>query len=499
MSAFNYPANCTFCATRIGSDKCLLPFKFVSNFIPSENAISAIMEITEIHVSYGIQILQQNLELSNWFPNNQNINNSSAASEQSVSGQFDVIMRTSNRRSTTISYSDKASQSETQDYESSTKSHESGAKISKGKEVNISKDTVKSWADLISESEDQDIKRNKVETDSQKSEESKRSGKQRIELPNTKKELTRDEQNHLIQDLLMSIKCAYNMHQKLRTNTRLDRLLEALNFELSIKSAKGHNYKPNLKSSLDGEIALSKVIVANHSTNQILEWEKGKQSLLNNCCILNHEHFRISNLDSSEIRLEDALLEFQKWMNYTLDYSQVQVTKILNSVAFELQREDMYDAYQWSLNMQRMKSKEGKPVKMVKAKPFIPETPFGPRKKDIPYPPIDERYEQFIEHNLQSIINKQLSLPESEPLTMKDGMKLEKYFFILSSEFIKRNKGWRNSNSFTGPNHLDKLIEYSELYLEKSEAYSVFSILQKILINCREKFKDLNKVSPTED
>jgi len=429
MSAFTYPANCTFCATRIGSDKCLLPFKFVSNFIPSENAISAIMEITEIHVSYGIQTLQQNLELSNWFPNNQNVNNSSAVSEQSISGQFDVIMRTSTRRNATLSYSDKASQSETQDYESSTKSHESGAKIPKEKKINISKDNIKSWADLISEPEEQSIKENKVETDSQKSEGSKRTDALQTKSSNVKKELTRDKQNHLIQDLLMSIKCAYNMHQKIRTNTRIDKLLEALNFELSIKSTKGHSYKPNLKSSLDGEIALSKVIVANHSTDQILEWEKGKRSSLDECCILNHEQFKITSLDSTEIKLEDALLEFQKWINYTLEYSPTQVTKILNSVAFELQREDMYDAYQWSLNMQRMKSKESKPVKMVKAKTFIPETLIGFKRKEVPYPAIDEGYKQFIEHNLQSIINKQLALPESEPLTMKDETKLEKYFF----------------------------------------------------------------------
>lgn len=493
MSTFNYPSECTFCTTRVGSTKCLLPFQFVSDFTLPEGSLNAIMEITEIHATYGIQNLINNKELSSWFPKHQSDDAKSSKSQASFAGNFEITFKTTKSKLSNVSYSEHGSQTDSitgSVYEYT--SQMSGARVSTKSNTQSPDKKIETWAELVQESidsksADSDIRKEEVKSKASLVPQSMRLGKE-----TAPQELEQAQQRHLIQDLIMAIKCAYTIHQKMRSSIKLDKLFSALNYEINLKSTKGSSYRPSFSTTLDGEIALSKEIIAKHTSEQVLNWENGSKEPKTCTCLLSFKELQISNPNSSTIKLEDVLLTFFDLIRNTSEISNDQRLMILNSTSFELMREGNDKAYDWSVNTLKVKSKSTikqqihKPVEI--GQPII----LGKKGGSLPYPAINEQFTLFIEQQLQLVVNKVVQKKGVPLPTMIADMKVEKYFFKLAAEFIRRNKGWRNNNSFTSPNHLTKVIEYTELPLDNYESYATYVVLKQIIDEARERFKATN-------
>jgi len=119
-------------------------------------------------------------------------------------------------------------------------------------------------------------------------------------------------------------------------------------------------------------------------------------------------------------------------------------------------------------------------------------------KEKIPYPAIDQRVVDHINSHLQIFVNRRVEEADTLVPTMTDETKVTTFLFKLASEFLYRNKGWHNENSFTTPQHLMKLEELTGMRSKENEAYFTFSLTKNILNDFRKSFKErYPKVSQT--
>lgn len=503
MSNFNLFESCTFCQSRIGSTHCLLPFQFTHDYEPPVDEMSKIIDITEIHTTYGLHNLRNNFELIEWMKNRPTV-------EQIQKYSQDVRSRTSewNLKTEigvnqdyppTVLYTESASQTDSSALSLDTNQEQGGTPlILKSEKVDeLQEESSKTFADIVKEPKQAEAESEKTGLEAIGAKEAE-FGQQKFPKPQSRRqsrmlELSRENENHLIQDLLMAVKTAYNLHTSQRGGMRIGQLCESLVYELNLKSTIGSGYKPTLNSQLDGTKALSREIVARHTDHDLTQWEKGSGRHESQLCLLTFGAFSIRATEFESFRLEESLIHYynnflvNKFVERGIRY------EIGKAVQFELDRQNQASALDWINGRTRFLKYQLNSLTFRYE--FEPIKSTDHRKgsdslKEQPYPPCDQKLLDYISSHLQIFVNKSIEEAGTSVPTMEGGWKTTKFFFTLASEFLRRNKGWHNENSFTEPSHLTKVEQQTGLRIQPSEAYMTFKILKNIIDKFRKSFKE---------
>jgi len=299
-------------------------------------------------------------------------------------------------------------------------------------------------------------------------------------------EVSRESRNHMITDFVMIAKTAYNLHSQQRNWIKVATLKESIMYESDLQSKMGVKYTPSRNTTLDGNKAFAKEIIARHSVSDIHKWTSGETTTHGEFCLLNYKLTSLAFDSRDQSSLCDELVNcFHKMLIPQLRNEEY-IEAVLNGVKFELSKDDYPSAFKWIEN--RAKYLETKSVSGSSKQSNHGEERKLSKKKE-PYPAVDDRLIEFMNTNLQVFVNREIESAKDEVPQMSDETKLTKFFFVLASEFLRRNKGWHNENSFTSPQHLAKLEELTGLKSRPSESLLTFNILKKSIDNFRSAFK----------
>lgn len=495
MTEFQYPDDCTYCQSRIGSTHCLLPYQLVKQYSPPEDKLSLVIDVTEIHAQYGFQILKNNYDMIEWIKNRNNSNDVSAQSEVS--------------RSVSKDWYEQMTESVDSD------SHQLKLLALKSHDCDV-QSTYSDWitsqlrpdgADGVSISCSDDESRILFEGREKKSKDfqtdpivselaSVRSQVDQLEGLSSSLEvedhvkslsLNRDQKNHIIQDLLVSAKAAFNIYSKQRGGIRTTALKESLMSEQDIRLMTGMRYSPSFNTTLDGNKALAKEIIARHSHDQIQTWESGGANHEIKDCILNKSAFRPPIDANLHSKLGEELIIYFSTIMKIYDTKKDCDFDLAKIIKFELSKSDYPTTFDWIKNRSKYIGMKYHPKQLAmpnqKSQVVSQETKTS-------NPTIDQRLADYINVHLQVIINRELMNAGTNVPMMTDETKVEKFIFKLASEFLTRNKGWHNENSFTDPSHLQKIEESTGLKSRPSESYLTFTILKAVLDKFRIAFKE---------
>lgn len=492
MATFKFFENCTFCQSRIGSTHCLLPFQFTRDYIAPEDEVSKIIDVTEIHMHYGIQSLKSNFEIIHWMKtrptSDQIVEYSRFVQDRTTEWFQPPVPSLGMHLGVQSSYTEGSSQTESSNEQSSIKSQIEGIALKETHDLETQTEHIK----MPKSTESDQIKSALWPKSSPpgdtltkvKDEVPQDDTTLKIKRPN---EISRDNELHVVQDMIIAAKTAYNLHAKQRSSMRLSQLIEALIHESNIRSLTNTNYRPTLSSDLDGFKALSKELIARHSHEETQKWESGKCTKHSDFCILNYSQFLLIRATKYDPSIEDTLCQYFLTTSKNERMSKEQLTRILNSVKFELDRQGHQATLAWIGNRIKLpnilriaadsksKSSEGSETK---------------GKLKHPYPAIDQRVLDHISSHLQIIVDKRIDEANTLVPTMTNETKTTSFLFKLASEFLLRNKGWHNENSFTGPQHLTKLEEQTGMYSKENEAFFTFNLIRNILNDFRKSFKE---------
>jgi hypothetical protein len=493
MTEFYFGNNCTFCQSRIGSTHCLLPYQLVVGYIPPPDDISRIIDVTEIHMRYGLDPLQANLESINWMKSrpcsqqSQIYSNPIRAQSNQWSEQMNSVSDIigSNLISEPTNITDPDMESNYSSYIA----HE--LHFTQDEEKILMSDSP-SYSEAASQDVGVTIKDSEPERLVSKNDQKFKSEPKVKEQPKLNAlekynaEISRTNRNHLITDLVMIAKTAYNLHATQRDWIKTSQLKESIMYESDLRSKLNAKYKASSNTTLDGNKAFAKEIIAKHSPSEIQEWESGKFTSHGLMCLLNCRFTSLSSEDDESLQLCDELVKSFHAMTKPNVRNEDFLKIVVDAVKFELSKDGYPSAFEWMRN--RAKFLETKKVSRSSTS-SVKDVKEKVVKTKSPYPAVDERLINFINTHLQVFVNREIESAEDETPHMADETKLTTFFFKLSSEFLRRNKGWHNENSFTSPQHLAKLEELTGLKSRSSESSLTFSILKRIIDNFRTAFK----------
>lgn len=493
MTEFYFGKDCTFCQSRIGSTHCLLPYQLVISYNPPKDITSKVIDITEIHMRYGIEALNYNSQSLEWIRERSNSMSSAARSHVTSqdsrlwSEQMSEIDRTQSPDNGGIPLTGIPTQTDRNQQISMTKSM---TPESKGKtlaeivhdELTISKKIVQHQVDEPKTVSPRSEQSSPAKTIKQQDVVVKAKSNDKIKF-----EMTREARNHIISDAVLVAKVAFNLHSAERGWITVNALKESIIYESNLRSKLSVKYHPTSDKRLDGNIALAKAIVATHDNRSIQSWTSGQAATHGPYCLLSRSFLSINDDEHSDSSLFDELIKcFSATINI-LHENTTDGKNISEAIKFTLVKDNYPNAYEWMLNQMKYIGIQSIPKSMTRSM----STDKGKNKRvSSPYPPIDERLLDFINIRLQVIVNKNIENAKDEVPRMPDETKLTRFFFKLASEFLRRNKGWKNENSFTSPQHLTKLEEQTGLKTEPSEMFMTFSILRNIINEFRVAFKE---------
>lgn len=495
---YDYPEQCFFCRSRIGSQHCLLPFELIKEYTAPEDALSAITDITEIHMHYSIPALKSNFELIHWVsvrPTADEISEYSNSVRSRTSGWFetqqsikeDMEQRTAkyveatcqteapNRESEATSWSDEIQESET--YAGKVKSNETKNQIDLVPEHLKGQEIEESSKRNIDEKKDHSLILQKEEAETEKKTEQKR-------------KMNQDEEIHLMSDLVLAAKAAHKLHLLGRSVVKTSQLIEHMITEIGLRNAYGINYRASTNTSLDGTKSISKEIIGGHDELSIRQWESSKSIEMHKYCILNFKAFQASKIGMESDYLTDDLTRYFGKVEDSFINNDGTLKRILNSIMFEFERQSEPETYPWIKTRVRYLKLKDSNVKKLSTEEGKERVHTVLKYNKEPYPAIDSRLLEFIDSHLQKFVNKAIEDANGRVPTMKDETKVEIFIRKLAIEFLKRNKGWQNENSFSLPRHLTKIEDSTGIHSQPNESFITFSILKNTLDEFRKAFKE---------
>jgi len=496
MTTFNLFTNCSFCQSRIGSTHCLLPFQLTEQYVRPQDDIAAIIDITEIHTTYGIHALKSNFEIIHWIKNRPTTEQIQEYSQLVQSRTQEWYFKNEYLRNLSdheqLGYTNSSCQTD-----DSSINQDRGVMIEKQKPIKKETETQTERSDEKPESFTEVVSKWKqretlLESPSIMPEHEKGTKTKTKNRALLYRILTREEENHLTQDLLLAVRIAYSMHSNQKSGARIDQLCESLIFEIGIKNATKKDYRPSYDTSLDGSKSIAKEIVARHSSGEMKRWEEGEEENILPFCIFSFEPLKILSENHEYIRIEDAFLHYFNSFNVSRKIDEAQKRRILNSIEFELLRTEHKTTFSWLMG--RLKFLKFEIDAETTNYKFIVDRQVKERKgkeksEKLPYPEVDQKLIDHIDAHLQVYVNQSIEEANGFTPTMKDETKLTKFIFLLASEFLRRNKGWHNENSFTQPIHLNKIEDLTGLKSQPSEAILTFNILKDTIDRFRKSYK----------
>jgi hypothetical protein len=492
MTEFLFGDNCTYCVSKFGSEHCLLPYQIVKNYVPPTEQVMRAIEISELHAHYGVDALATNLEAFKWIANRSGSRISASVSSVSATGSqaWSDQMSYSADAYPPVSVTDPGHGTQpTLSFSrpdwilnQSSSDSDTGVKITQPKQSEGSP-VVKATLTSIPIENDDGLT-------SPKSEDRKsltpRSEFKSLFNSGEVKVTSRDDRNHLITDLIVMAKTAYNLHRTRRDWIKVSQLKESLMYESNLVSTMGARYRASRDTSLDGNKVLAKEIVGCHTADEIHDWECTNMTDRKSFCLLNCRAFALPMKTENDLPLGESLIQTFFLILDTHDDGKDSESSISKAVEFELSKSEHKSTLEWMKNRDyffRTRSLSGE------TSSYYGTIKGKVKEEDNPYPPIDDKLLEFINVRLQVTVNKEIEQAGKEIPTMPDKTTHQKFFYKLAVEFLRRNKGWHNENSFTKPAHLTKLEDSTKLRTQSSESLLTFMILKRIIDNFRIAYK----------
>jgi hypothetical protein len=466
----------------------------VKQYQPPVDEVSKIIDITEIHMRYGIEMLNTNLQSINWIKARSESTHDSTysiASHDKPLNWFDRVNDQSVSQglpSTILTSVDNDDQnSDYSDFITSQLdfSNEEGAPLNQS-EPDVQSESYSDKVQSIPLEPSQTIVSDVIK------------GKQ----PSLVQQINEDtsiigqynqeqlqhHKNHVIDDLTVIAKAAFNIHTNQRGGIKTNALKESLMNESNIRSMTGHKYQPSRNTTLDGNKALAKELIAIHSQEEVQEWESCKCTVRGPFCILNAKLLILPLDESNPAKLGEDLVRCFIKMLQTQTRTIGFRDSIMEAIKFNLEKDGFPSAFEWINN--RFIFLEGRKPKQESTGSGSNPSALSGKKTKEPYPLVDQRLVDYVNVNLQVIVNRKIESFGNDVPTMSDETKLSKFLYKLASEFFFRNKGWHNENSFTAPQHLTKLEETTGLKSKSSESFTTFKILKEIIDDFRSQYKE---------
>jgi len=486
MVQFSYPEDCSFCKSRVGSAHCLLPFQFVKQYVFPIDEVSKIIDITEIHMHYGINTLRMNYEMLEWVktrPTQEQVAEYSASVRHKVSEWHDrASTGTDAIIDKVIEYSHNCSQTESSLDDISLQSQlpESFAKIVIGSNAPMDSQVSKPTITPLEEKSEKEPLLQTIDSHSETIPATDKPASiyvdERIRSP-----IPTREDEHIVDDLVVAAKAIYNFHQLHRNNINTDRLIDSISFESGIRNMSRERYNPSFMTDLDNTKTLSREIIARHSSECVKQWETGINNMFGKYCILNFEAFSLDNDQVKEQKLRDNLImyimKYQKQKNNIEDQA-FATSELLNKRLIE---EGRPKVMKWIINQSKLLSLRGLTTNDRPESSHMASRPSSYKGKETFKDVSDPRVVGHINSTLEVIINKViLKNEENASKASIQGKDLHDLLFLYSAEFLTYNKGWLNDNSFTSIAHIAKLEESTRKRLEPSDRSSLYTTSHNI-------------------
>jgi len=309
--------------------------------------------------------------------------------------------------------------------------------------------------------------------------------------------LSDNTEDHIVSDLLLAAIVSHNLHKKKRSDFRINRLFEAIVTELTYRSDLGKKYRFSSLTDLDHQISLAKEIQCNHSFEQLFEWTEGNMTNGHAFCLLDFPPLNVNSSNAEDSKIADVLIQYIKSILHSNSIRNEQQKSIFNKLKADLITRGYQTTYNW-VHL-RMKTVRAYTTQRTSSQIIRKEAPDYNTSRMVKWieqqapehkcPAIDERVLKLLDSNLSRITLNNINQFKSRLPTLPQGISQFEFFFLLTKEFIKHNKGWMNTNSLTDTSHLRKMERYVRVRFPDSEALQITTILKSIL----SEFRDISK------
>jgi hypothetical protein len=471
----------------------------VINYVPPVDEMFKVMDATEIHMRYGLEMLQTNLGSINWIkarpcsPTSATYQSLNRIDSNRWSDQMESLDETLATQVTSVSTAPVDSDAES-NFSNYITDLLDETELQKMENDDVSPETTTPTMASTFASAVRSATIGESLNDGSTSITDERTTS--IVLDNLKPSThqkqdidpSRQDRNHLIGDLVLMAKTAFNLHANQRDWIKVSSLKDSIMYESDLRGQLGAKYNPSKDTNLDGNKALAKEIIATHSSDEIQQWESGECTFHESCCLLNCKFLSLDR-DNDDSRLGEEIVNSFQLITQIQSYNKCYIPAVVDAVRFELSKDKHPSTFDWMKNRAKFLETKEKKVSRTSTPSDAGRGKRTSTKKLEPYPATDSRLIDFINSHLQVFVNKSINQARDEVPQMNGEIKVEKFFFKLASEFLRRNKGWQNENSFTTPQHLTKVEEFTNLKSRPSEAALTFSILKRVIDDFRTAFK----------
>lgn len=518
MTKFKYPEQCTFCSTRIGSEHCLLPYEFVMKFSLPHDYTSQVIELTEVHMTYGIQTLHFNSEFLTQIRTRPHSVVASSIDQSVISTTNELLksddISTDTQTIDTIDQGVKISQTESlptdEDNHESNESNESHSPLGTpppfGPRIrfpftwdHLNYDVPSDLNLSITENQDKGKQIDHANAPPQ-------DNAQRSNLAEQIVQLSSNAERSLIKDLTMALIHAYNLDVLKHSKTRVIKFVECLDQELHFKRTYKERYESSRETKLDHPIALAKELVAHHSPEEFQTWEQGSPNPDHFGCILNFPYLSSISQTVATDMLMDKLVHYAMSVLTHKRLAKDVKDRLSESIKIRLSARGHPLAYNWFTTKSRQLSRhvntEPSSTKSNIMQSSLFDLATSQSKKKIraepsgshTCPAIDENLLNFIDTHINDEVRQTIDKHRDEMPDTPSNLTLVQYFANLTNEFLRHNKSWHNPNSFQKAEHLSKIERNCSFRIIESQRTDTFIILSIIISNLREKHKLLREI-----
>jgi hypothetical protein len=487
------PDDCHFCKTRIGLQSCLLPYAIIREFKPSEDILTNVLEMTELHTRFGIELLNTGFQTRLWMltrPSDAAIASyADSISHNSMPTGF-VPSTPQEPQSTDISIvhsmesqlpESPAPQPVQAPPEPTLPAKEQNPPLCDG--VSLPNVGTPTMAKVAATPAPFIPKSPTMETAI--SEETHKEQAPTAPVQN----LSEDELMHLLDDLCIAAIAAHKMENKGRARTHASELYNSINYEIELLKKFGDNYESSHLTSLDHQIPLAKEIVSMHNPTTLFNWEVGHSSKEARTCMLNFDHFTATKLVESTNGLTSSLISYVRSVLRGSHLSPHDSELLRNHMKDSLTRRSEQTTYHWiSIRIRQLSTPA---PKLKSTKPQEPTQAPTASEDTHECPPYDLKYNDLINVHLTTTVTNVLEnkcKTQAAKLRMKD---CSQYFCYLTSEFIKHRKSWHNPNSFTTIKQLQLLLDEVAISAPARELTTQQIILSVIIDDMRQHAKEM--------
>jgi hypothetical protein len=448
----------------------------VKEFKPPEDAISRIMELTELHTSYGIGQLANNKNFMQYVVHSRT--NSNAPSVTYSHEYYANETRTETIYSENESHIDETNKST--DYEE-TVQYEPTPLVNTTS-TNDELTTVETPTPIVSDPIELPAPIDK--------------GKERAStaetLPTTTTALPvtitdPEHLNHLAKDVFLAIACGYTMDKRDLYGKRMLEFFKCLRHEIVLKCDSNKPYYATTRTHLDHPIALARELAACHHNDSLLFWRDGITDTEAPRCILSHKLFNSGSNTAPIDKMIESLHAYAKAVLTSNSISMDLKATFIGQVRKNLNDRSFAGGYHWYQTYRprapaTLSAQSPRPTTASSSRPPVVEGPTVQQEHSCPTP--DERTAYALDLGLPECLESYFKKGNSTSIRPPAHLSINQLLTNVITEICKHNANW-NTPSFTLNNkHIKDGLIFSKIKIPDNDQsyllWTVSAILPKL-------------------